>query len=69
MNTRAIDANALIEKIKFREGTAMGQREIFLVEGEPTLTLNTLRDEIFKDAVDATRFPIRSIFCNIMLLV
>ncbi|MBP3645498.1 MAG: hypothetical protein J6K55_03645 [Clostridia bacterium] len=29
----------------------MGQRDIFLIEGEPTLTLNSLRDEIYKDAV------------------
>lgn len=29
----------------------MGQREIFLIEGEPTLTLNILRDEIYQDAV------------------
>ena len=48
---RPIDANALIEKIKFREGPVMGQREIFLIEGEPTLSLNTLRDEIYQDAV------------------
>lgn len=48
---RPIDADALIEKIRFREGPAMGQREIFLVEGEPTLFLNTLRDAIYEDAV------------------
>jgi NTP pyrophosphatase (non-canonical NTP hydrolase) len=48
---RPIDADALIEKIRFREGPAMGQREIFLVEGEPTLSLNTLRDAIYEDAV------------------
>lgn len=51
MPVRAIDANALIEKIRFREGPVMGQRDIFLIEGEPTLTLNNLRDEIYEDAV------------------
>lgn len=51
MEVRAINANALLEKIRFREGPVMGQRDIFLIEGEPTLTLNTLRDEIYKDAV------------------
>lgn len=45
-NIRPINANALLEKIRFREGPVMGQRDIFLIEGEPTLTLNTLRDEI-----------------------
>lgn len=48
---RLIDADALLEKIRFREGPVMGQREIFLVEGEPTLSLNTLRDAIYEDAV------------------
>lgn len=51
MKVRAINANALLEKIRFREGPVMGQRDIFLIEGEPTLTLNSLRDEIYKDAV------------------
>ena len=51
MKVRAINANALLEKIRLREGPVMGQREIFLIEGEPTLTLNTLRDEIYLDAV------------------
>lgn len=51
MEVRAINANALLEKIRLREGPVMGQREIFLIEGEPTLTLNTLRDEIYLDAV------------------
>lgn len=51
MEVRAINANALLEKIRLREGPVMGQREIFLIEGEPTLTLNTLRDEIYRDAV------------------
>ena len=51
MEVRAINANALLEKIRLREGPVMGQREIFLIEGEPTLTLNTLRDEIYQDAV------------------
>lgn len=51
MEVRPIDANALIAKIRFREGPVMGQREIFLIEGEPTLSLNTLRDEIYQDAV------------------
>lgn len=52
MKVRAINANALLEKIRLREGPVMGQREIFLIEGEPTLTLNTLRDEIYLDAVE-----------------
>ena len=47
---RAIDANALLEKIKYREGY-VDAREIFLIDGEPMLTLNTLRDEIYQDAV------------------
>lgn len=51
MDIRPIDANALLEKIRFREGPVMGQREIFLIEGEPTLSLNTLRDAIYQDAV------------------
>lgn len=51
MDIRPIDANALLEKIRFREGPFAGQREIFLIEGEPTLTLNTLRDAIYQDAV------------------
>lgn len=51
MKVRAINANALLEKIRLREGPVMGQREIFLIEGEPTLTLNILRDEIYQDAV------------------
>lgn len=51
MEVRAINANALLEKIRLREGPVMGQREIFLIEGEQTLTLNTLRDEIYRDAV------------------
>ena len=52
MPVRPIDANALMEKIRFREGPVMGQREIFLIEGEPTLSLNTLRDAIYQDAVE-----------------
>ena len=51
MDIRPIDANALLEKIRFREGPFAGQREIFLIEGEPTLSLNTLRDAIYEDAV------------------
>ena len=51
MKVRAINANALLEKIRLREGPVMGQREISLIEGESTLTLNTLRDEIYQDAV------------------
>ena len=51
MKVRPIDANALLEKIRLREGPVMGQREIFLIEGEPTLSLNTLRDAIYQDAV------------------
>lgn len=52
MDIRPIDANALLEKIRFREGLFMGQREIFLIEGEPTLSLNTLRDEVYQDALE-----------------
>lgn len=52
MDIRPIDANALLEKIRFREGPFSGQREIFLIEGEPTLTLNILRDAIYQDAVE-----------------
>ena len=51
MEVRPIDANALLEKIRFREGSFAGQREIFMIEGEPTLSINTLRDEIYQDAV------------------
>ena len=50
MDIRPIDANALLEKIKFRDGF-INAREMFLIDGEPTLTLNTLRDEIYNDAV------------------
>ena len=52
MDIRPIDANALLEKIRFREGPFAGQREIFLIEGEPPLSLNTLRDAIYQDAVE-----------------
>ena len=52
MDIRAINANALLEKIRFREGPIAGQREIFLIEEAPTLSLNTLRDEIYADAVE-----------------
>lgn len=30
----------------------MGQRDIFLIEGERTLSLNDLRDAIYQDAVE-----------------
>ena len=48
---RAIDANALLEKIKSRDGF-INAREMFLIDGEPTLTLNILRDKIYQDAVE-----------------
>lgn len=49
---RTIDANALLEKIKFRDGF-INAREMFLIDGEPTVhpDLNVLRDEIYQDAI------------------
>ena len=52
MDIRPINANALLEKIKFRDGF-VGARDQFLIDGEPTVypDLNVLRDEIYEDAI------------------
>lgn len=52
---RLIDADALIEKIKFREGAKAGYREIFMVDGMPTI--DAVPAVRCKDCVHAEPIP------------
>ena len=64
MDIRPINANALLEKIRLREGPVLGQREILLIEGERTLSLNDLRDEIYADAVAHGLWEGKELLCD-----
>lgn len=57
MDIRPIDANALMEKRRMMKEDKEAYNVMcdaipaYLVDGVPTLSLNTLRDEIYQDAV------------------
>ena len=56
---RLIDADALIEKIKFREGAKAGYREIFMVDGMPTIdAVQVVRCKDCVHAVDITNLTV-----------
>lgn len=52
MDIRPIDANALYEKAigRMREGEVLHRISPNQIDAAPTLSLNTLRDEIYQDA-------------------